>query len=108
VLFWSPGCGHCKRILDEIKTLEANPPEGAPKLFVVSSGDPERNRAMGLRSTVALDVNFSVGQAFGARGTPSAVLLDAEGKIASPLATGGPAVLALAGTRQHEVKSPIA
>jgi hypothetical protein len=36
------------------------------------------------------------------------VLLDAEGKIASPLATGGPAVLALAGARQHEVKSPIA
>jgi len=108
VLFWSPGCGHCKRILDEIKTLEANPPEGAPKLFVVSSGDPERNRAMGLRSTVALDPNFSVGQAFGARGTPSAVLLDAEGKIASPLATGGPAVLALAGAAQHELKAPTA
>jgi thiol-disulfide isomerase/thioredoxin len=108
VLFWSPGCGHCKRILDEIKTWEADPPEGAPKLFVVSSGDPERNRAMDLRSTVALDPDFSVGRAFGARGTPSAVLLDAEGKIASPLATGGPAVLALAGARQHEVKSPIA
>ena len=108
VLFWSPGCGHCTRILDEIKTLEANPPEGAPKLFVVSSGDPERNRAMGLRSTVALDPNFSVGQAFGARGTPSAVLLDAEGKITSPLATGGPAVLALAGARQHELEAPTA
>jgi thiol-disulfide isomerase/thioredoxin len=108
VLFWSPGCGHCTRILDEIKTLEANPPEGAPKLFVVSSGDPERNRAMGFRSTVALDQNFSVGNAFGARGTPSAVLLDAEGKITSPIATGGPAVLALAGARQHELKSPTA
>jgi thiol-disulfide isomerase/thioredoxin len=108
VLFWSPGCGHCKRILDEIKTWEANPPEGAPQLFVVSSGDPERNRAMGLRSTVALDTNFSVGQAFGARGTPSAVLLDADGKIASPLATGGPAVLALAGARKHDVMSPSA
>jgi thiol-disulfide isomerase/thioredoxin len=51
VLFWSLGCGHCRRILDEIKTWEATPPEGAPKLFVVSSGDPERNRAMGPRST---------------------------------------------------------
>jgi hypothetical protein len=36
------------------------------------------------------------------------VLLDAEGKIASPIATGGPAVLALAGVAQHELKAPTA
>src|SRR5829696_1393500 len=51
MLFWSLGCGHRRRILDEIKTCEATPPEGAPKLFVVSSGEPERNRAMAPRST---------------------------------------------------------
>jgi hypothetical protein len=38
-----------------------------------------------------------VGRLFGATGTPMGVLVDAEGKIASELAVGAPAVLALAG-----------
>ena len=38
VLFWNPGCGYCKRMLDDLKAWEANPPEGAPRLLVVSTG----------------------------------------------------------------------
>ena len=51
---------------------------------------------MGLRSRVALDADFSVGRAFGAGGTPSAVLVDAEGGLASQVAVGAQPVLALA------------
>jgi hypothetical protein len=51
---------------------------------------------MELNSTVVLDQQFSVGRAFGASGTPSAVLVDKEGKIASGVAVGAPAVLELA------------
>ena len=35
---------------------------------------------------MVLDQQFAVGRAFGASGTPSAVLGDAEGKVASELA----------------------
>jgi len=50
---------------------------------------------MQLRSPVVLDQqDMSVGRLFGATGTPMAVLIDAEGKIASELAAGAPAVLA--------------
>jgi hypothetical protein len=52
---------------------------------------------MGLASPVVLDQQFAVGRAFGARGTPSAVLVDAEGKLPSDVAVGAPAVLKLAG-----------
>jgi hypothetical protein len=38
---------------------------------------------MGLRSTVVLDPEFKVGDAVGASGTPSGVLVDADGNIAS-------------------------
>jgi hypothetical protein len=38
-----------------------------------------------------------VGQAFGASGTPSGVLVDAQGKVASDIAVGAPAVMELAG-----------
>ena len=96
VLFWNPGCGFCQQMLDDLKALEADPTEGAPRILVVSTGTAAENKALGLRSTVVLEQGFATGSAFGANGTPSAVLVDSEGKIASEVAVGAPAVLALA------------
>ncbi len=95
VLFWNPGCGFCQRMLDDLKSWESAKPEGAPNLLVVSTGDVEENRKSEFGSPVVLDSGFSVGRAFGASGTPSAVLVGADGKIASGLAVGGPTVLSL-------------
>ena len=83
-------------MLPDLKEWEANPPEGTPKLLVVSAGTVEANEAMELSSPVVLDQEFAVGRAFGASGTPSATLVDEEGKIASEVAVGAPAVLELA------------
>jgi peroxiredoxin/uncharacterized membrane protein YphA (DoxX/SURF4 family) len=96
LLFWNPGCGFCQRMLNDLKEWESNPPNGSPKLLIVSTGTPEANKALGLRSTIVLDQGFATGRAFGASGTPSAVLVDARGKIASEVGVGAPAVLALA------------
>ena len=104
VLFWSPGCGYCQLMLDDLKAWEAKPPKGAPKLLVISSGTVEANRAMGLRSPVLLEEGFATGRAFGARGTPSAVLVDEKGKIASPVTVGAQKVLALAGAGQEQAR----
>ena len=97
VLFWNPGCGFCQRMLNDLKAWETSLPPSAPTLLVVSTGDVEANWALGLHAPVLLEPSFSTGQAFGARGTPSAVLIDAEGRIVSEVAVGAPAVLALAG-----------
>jgi thiol-disulfide isomerase/thioredoxin/uncharacterized membrane protein YphA (DoxX/SURF4 family) len=96
VLFWHPGCGFCRGMLPELKEWEENPPKGAPKLLVVSAGDKKTSEAMGLNSPVVLDQQFAAGRAFGASGTPAGVLLDPEGKVASEVAVGAPAVLGLA------------
>ena len=96
VLFWNPGCGFCKRMTDELKQWEIKPPKGAPKLLIVSTGTPEANKELGLTSPTVLDQGFSIGRNFGASGTPSAVLVDAAGKIASDVAVGQPGVMALA------------
>jgi len=64
---------------------------------VVSTGTKEANQPMGLRSTVVLDQGFASGKVFGAGGTPWALLMDEQGKIASELAVGAPGVLALLG-----------
>ncbi len=52
---------------------------------------------MGLRFPIVLDNDGAVKGLFGADGTPMAILLDAQGNIASPLAKGAPDVLNLAG-----------
>jgi peroxiredoxin len=97
VLFWNPGCGFCQQMLPDLKEWEATSPEDAPRLVVVSAGSEEANKQMGLDSPVLLDQNFATGRAFGASGTPSGVLVDAEGKVASEVAVGSPAVMELAG-----------
>ena len=97
VLFWNPGCGFCQQMLPDLEEWEATSPEDAPKLLVVSAGTEEANKEMGLTSPVLLDQNFATGRAFGASGTPSAVLVDAEGKVATEVTVGAPAVMELAG-----------
>ncbi len=96
VLFWGPECGFCQEMLPDLKAWEIDPSAGAPRLLVVSDGTVEDNEAMGLSSEVVLDHTYAVSDAFGGAGTPSAVLVDAEGRIASEVVVGSSAVLELA------------
>ena len=64
--------------------------------FQYQGASQTSNKAMGLSSSVVLDQGFEAGRAFGASGTPSAILVDAKGKIASEVAVGAPGVLKLA------------
>jgi methylamine dehydrogenase accessory protein MauD len=101
VLFWNPECGFCREILPDLRAWENHPPTETPKVLIISTGTEEANREMGLSSPVLLDEELVVGSAFGAPGTPSAVLIDEQGQIASELAVGAPAVLALAQAPQE-------
>jgi methylamine dehydrogenase accessory protein MauD len=100
ILFWSPDCGFCQEMLPELKEWEAAPQESAPRVLVVSDGTVEDNEAQGLGSPVVLDDDYAVSDAYGGTGTPSAVLVDAEGRIASAVVVGSSAVLGLARSRR--------
>ena len=102
VLFWNPGCGFCRSMHDDLLAWEKRAPPGAPQLLIVSSGDEASVRAERFSSTVVLDPDFKVGPAFGAGGTPMAILVDGAGRIASRLAAGAEAVFALAGGRGRD------
>jgi peroxiredoxin/uncharacterized membrane protein YphA (DoxX/SURF4 family) len=97
LLFWSMTCGYCQRLLPQLKEWEADQPAGAPRLVVVSRGTPDENAVMNLRSPVLLDQEFATAGRFGVNGTPSAVMIDAEGHVASGVAVGAADVLMLAG-----------
>jgi peroxiredoxin len=96
LLFWNPSCGFCNRMLDDLKSWENNRPDGAPQLLVISRGSAEDNAKMGLRSPVLIDNTFAAGMAFGASGTPSAVLITADGTVGSSVVVGAQAVLMIA------------
>jgi peroxiredoxin len=105
ILFWNPSCGFCQQMLDDLKRWERDRAKDAPRLLVVSTGTVAQNRAMDLQSPVVLDQRFATAQAYGAGGTPSAVLIDRQGKVASEVAVGAPAVLELL-TRQSQTIQP--
>ena len=107
VLFWNPACHFCQEMLNDLKTWQATRSEASPALVVVSTGSAEANRAMGLRAPVLLDARFETGRAFGAAGTPSAVLVDQHGRVASGVAVGAAAVMALAAGHVTAVKAGV-
>lgn len=95
LLFWNPDCGFCQRMLSDLRRWEADPPRGAPRLVLASSASEDRNRALGLTSLILPDAQ-TFGAVFGAHGTPMAVLLDENGRLASGVAAGGDQVMELA------------
>jgi peroxiredoxin len=99
LVFWNPRCGFCRQMLDDLRASEAQHSEGDPRLVLIATGSAEENRAQDLRSLVLLDPGLAAGAAFGATATPSGMLIDGAGRVASPLTVGAPGVLAL--LREH-------
>jgi thiol-disulfide isomerase/thioredoxin/uncharacterized membrane protein YphA (DoxX/SURF4 family) len=96
VVFWSPTCGFCDAMLEDLPGLAGGP--AGEQLVVVATGGAEANRAQGLAAPVLLDDGFAaVGEHVSVPGTPSAVRLDARGRVISAVAVGAGDVLALAG-----------
>jgi thiol-disulfide isomerase/thioredoxin/uncharacterized membrane protein YphA (DoxX/SURF4 family) len=96
LLFWSATCGFCDAILPKVLELESDwLGFGDRQMIVLCSGPSDLNESLGFKSKLLDDADFSIGEAFGAGGTPSAVAVDAEGRIASPLAAGTEEVLDL-------------
>jgi methylamine dehydrogenase accessory protein MauD len=97
ILFWNPGCGYCQQMLSDLKDWEQNRNEESPELLVISAGSLEEIRQQGFRSRVLIDQNFGAGQVFNVEGTPAAVMINEQGRVASEVSVGGSEVLRLAG-----------
>jgi thiol-disulfide isomerase/thioredoxin len=96
LIFWSPRCEHSQKMVRGLRELAREPLAGAPELVLISDGDAEEVRAQELGWPVLLDPDHRARAAFGARGTPMAVVVD-NGRIASPLVAGPAPVFDLLG-----------
>ena len=104
LLFWSPGCPYCQEIAYDLITWEENPPKNAPHLVFVAAGDAETLEADSKRFTSQYmrDPDLDVGERFGTKSTPSAVIIGRDGRIASTIAFG-PEIWALLGARKAKL-----
>jgi peroxiredoxin len=99
LMFWNPACAFCEAMLPTLRDWETDNTD--QRVLIVSRGTREDNRAMGLRSPILLDQSFLAGAAFGAAGTPMAVMINSAGEISSELVAGMDAVIELANARRE-------
>jgi peroxiredoxin/uncharacterized membrane protein YphA (DoxX/SURF4 family) len=102
ITYWSQGCGWCQRMLDDLRDWDKTKGQDAPNLLVVSSGDAEKHKDMGLQSTIILDNESTISNKLGLNGTPSAVLVNEKGKVISEVAVGAQQIWALVGRKEKE------
>ena len=97
LLFTDPACGPCRKLMPRVAEWRE---EHAGKLTFapISRGTEEATeRELGANggAPVLVERRLDVSNRYEARATPSAVLVDAAGRVASPLAAGDTAIVAL-------------
>ncbi|HEY0461622.1 MAG TPA: MauE/DoxX family redox-associated membrane protein [Pyrinomonadaceae bacterium] len=100
VTFWSTTCPHCENMAEELKVWEKQKGADEPNLIVFSDGDPDAHKQIGLDSPIILDEGYKTSEKLGMAGTPSAVLINENGKIISETAIGAANIWALIGKRK--------
>jgi peroxiredoxin len=100
LIFFNPQCGFCTKMAPALAALPSDGGEGRPVPLVVTTGAAEGNRRLvdehGLRCPVLLQQQMEVASHYLTGGTPTGYLIDEQGNIASALAMGADALLALA------------
>ena len=96
LVFFNPQCGYCATMAPDLAALSL----ADPLPVVVTTGSPEDNRWLleknHVRCPVLLQEQNEIGELYYATGTPMGYLIDPQGRIASPIAAGAQALLALA------------
>ena len=88
VVFWDPTCGFCRSFAPELREREKTQSESSAQIVFVAAGTKAANEAETFVSPVLLDEAGTVARAYQSKGTPSAILVDAESKVASAVAAG--------------------
>ncbi|GIU82964.1 MAG: DoxX family membrane protein [Acidobacteria bacterium] len=98
--YWSPTCGFCSEMLEELKAWKKGKDADAPELFIISvSNDGAKEVEADFRVPVLIDERRELLQKLGMEGTPSAVLIDEQGRVVSEVAAGAQKIWALLGVK---------
>jgi len=100
VAYWNMNCPHCINMMEELRKWDKAKGVDDPNLLVISSGEMDAHKEMDLDSPVLIDNDNEVATELGMQGTPSAILIDKNGKIASETAVGAGRIWALLGKQK--------
>jgi peroxiredoxin len=100
LVHWSPDCGFCDMIAPDLAALALDFEKSDVRLLLLAHGDAESNRRLAAEHKLTcpillLDERNQPAPLEG-QGTPSAYLLDADGRVADPCAVGAEEVPVLA------------
>jgi peroxiredoxin len=101
LVFWSSDCGYCQMMAADLNAIAANLPARIAKILVISRGSREANLELNLQAPILLDEEMKAMSLFGAMGTPSAVIIDAYGRLASSVAIGASEIFSLLGVKRE-------
>ena len=99
VTFWSTTCGYCKQMLDDLREWDKTKGMDEPNLLVISEGEPELHKTFDLNSPIVLDSKRTISSELGMQGTPSAILINENGRVVSETAIGAEQIWALIGKK---------
>jgi len=87
-------------MMDDLRTWnDESRSDRDPGLIVFSEGTPEDHKDVVLKAPVVLDAGYKTAEKFGMHGTPSAVVVDEDGRIASETGVGASNIWALIGRK---------
>lgn len=102
-VFMSTGCGHCHDLLADIRKWEAAGTMDDVNVIIFSEGSVKEHRELGMKAPILLEKGYKTAAGLGMRGTPSAVLINENGIIASEAAIGPPNIKALIGRMNEKI-----
>ncbi|MGI8786542.1 MAG: MauE/DoxX family redox-associated membrane protein [Pyrinomonadaceae bacterium] len=100
VAFWNLSCGFCQQMLDDLRDWDKSRGADEPELLLISEGEIEPHRKLNLQSQIILDKDRRISKELGMSGTPSAVLINEDGKIVSETAVGAENIWTLVGRKK--------
>ncbi|MDR5815714.1 redoxin domain-containing protein [Caballeronia sp. LZ033] len=100
LIFFNPACSFCTSMMPELSAFAREGEGSKPMPLVITTGEAEVNRQIfrthGFEGPVLLQEQMEVAAQYRAHGTPVGYLIDEAGSVASELAMGAAALLALA------------
>ncbi len=87
-------------MMDDIKEFDKARNGTEPNLVIFADGEKEEHLKLGLKAPIIVDPEREIGEKFGQFGTPSAILVDENGKFISETAIGADDIWSLIGKRK--------
>ena len=102
-VFWSLTCPHCSAMMSDLKAWNDARGDSDPRLLVFSEGSEDDHKQFELTAPIVLDPGYKTSEKLGMFGTPSAVVLDEQGRIATETGVGAANIWALIGRRPGQL-----